>query len=347
MGAYLALGNFPVLSRPVLREITALFGIGFITWAVFKFSKETPFPGFHALLPCMGAMLIIYSGKHGPSLVAKILSFKPFVFLGLLSYSLYLWHWPLLVFYKQFRIDVSQHEIALVLSIALVASIFSWRFIEKPFRGTQGVLKKHGIFFGAGLLMILAIGFGLWGHFSEGWPQRLPSQAVEIANVVNSKNPRQADCFSSDSKWISIKDACIYGANIAPSFAVWGDSHADSLIAMIGGMLGEQHKSARYYAYPGCPPLVGLRRVNSPKNKCLEFNKEVLEAIEHTSEINTVILVARFSAYIYGYSFDFGPAEKADEQQPFITDESGLSASVDDRKAYVTESFFVTVERIS
>src|SRR5215475_11985539 len=71
-----------------------------ILLAVFAYKHSTPFPGLAALLPCVGAALIIQAGEAGPTLIGKLLSWRPFVFIGLISYSLYLWHWPVILFQR-------------------------------------------------------------------------------------------------------------------------------------------------------------------------------------------------------------------------------------------------------
>ena len=102
IGSLLALKAVVPLQRRASREIAGFVGLSFIGAAVFLFSRDTVFPGLAALVPCLGAWLIIYSGANGPSCVKSILSAQPLVFVGLISYSLYLWHWPILVFSRYF-----------------------------------------------------------------------------------------------------------------------------------------------------------------------------------------------------------------------------------------------------
>ena len=98
LGVLISLDVFPAIRGPVLRNVSTICGLGLISAAVFGFSAYTPFPGIAALLPCVGAALIIAAGRSGNSLVGRMLSLKPMVFIGLISYSLYLWHWPIIVF---------------------------------------------------------------------------------------------------------------------------------------------------------------------------------------------------------------------------------------------------------
>ena len=94
----------------------------------------TPFPGAAALLPCVGAALVIYAGETGPSLPGEVLSWRPVVFVGLISYSLYLWHWPLLLVNKyEYFSSLHLNSWGLLLLMLAVASA-SWLLVERPFR---------------------------------------------------------------------------------------------------------------------------------------------------------------------------------------------------------------------
>ena len=95
-GSIIALGFVPAATSRLQREVGATIGLFGILAAIVGFNSHTPFPGYAALLPCLGAALIIWAGEENS--VARILRAGPFVFIGLISYSLYLWHWPLIVF---------------------------------------------------------------------------------------------------------------------------------------------------------------------------------------------------------------------------------------------------------
>ena len=100
IGTVLALEVLPRLSSALLRNFAALLGIVMIVYSVLAYSRTTLFPGLSALVPCGGAALIIYAGEAGPTLIGRVLSWRPAVFIGLISYSLYLWHWPVILLHK-------------------------------------------------------------------------------------------------------------------------------------------------------------------------------------------------------------------------------------------------------
>ena len=131
IGAVLALGLVPNIASRWLREGLALLGVGIIAYAVTQFSSSTPFPGRWALVPCLGAMLVIHTGTS----VYRLLSLWPFVSIGLISYSLYLWHWPIVAFAENYTgrpLNLGEAVILIAASIAIAA--VSWRYVEQPFR---------------------------------------------------------------------------------------------------------------------------------------------------------------------------------------------------------------------
>ncbi len=136
LGSLLALGAVKPARRQWHAEAAAFIGVAFIVAAIFGYSRTTPFPGLSALLPTLGAAGILYAGLDGRATVAgRGLSLLPFHFVGLISYSLYLWHWPLIVFNKiYFGEETSPAVVAGVILASFVLATLSWRYVEGPFR---------------------------------------------------------------------------------------------------------------------------------------------------------------------------------------------------------------------
>src|SRR6185437_6734580 len=147
IGALLALRFVPPLTHRVLRELAGILGLVLIAWAVFSFSDSTPFPGIYAVAPCLGAWLVIYAGENGLSCVRSVLSLQPLVFIGVISYSLYLWHWPLIMFAKYFCAGaLSGPQTWLIIVCSCAIGFLSFEFIEAPFRGIDSVFNRRQIF---------------------------------------------------------------------------------------------------------------------------------------------------------------------------------------------------------
>ncbi|HEY6579235.1 MAG TPA: acyltransferase, partial [Rhizomicrobium sp.] len=130
LGALLALGAFRAPKSRIAAETLALAGLALIAASVFAFTSQTPFPGPAALAPCLGAALVILAARPENSFAGKLLATRPLVFTGLISYSLYLWHWPVFVFatYIGFR-EPSGAESALLIALSFALAVISWRYV--------------------------------------------------------------------------------------------------------------------------------------------------------------------------------------------------------------------------
>ncbi len=123
--------------RPRQNEVVAVVGLAMILVSIFLFDRNTRFPGAAALLPVGGTAAIIYANTNHATTIGRVLSCRPLVFTGLISYSLYLWHWPLLIF-GQIRFWEVPNIKLLVLVFCYVLSIITWRWVETPFRRAPG-----------------------------------------------------------------------------------------------------------------------------------------------------------------------------------------------------------------
>ncbi len=155
-------------AKLLFNQSASLFGLALITYAVFTFDKSTPFPGLYALMPTVGASLIILFANQ-QTLVGRLLSSKVLVGVGLISYSWYLWHQPLFAF-ARYR-SVSNPSVALMLLLTLasfVLAYISWKYVEKPFRNNKQVGRTRVFVFGlVGGFSLLT--FGLVGHLTNGY----------------------------------------------------------------------------------------------------------------------------------------------------------------------------------
>lgn len=272
IGSLLALKAVPLLQRKTLREIAGLLGLGCIAVAVFMFSRDTAFPGLAVLLPCVGTWLIIYSGEGGPSSVRTILSVRPLVFVGLISYSLYLWHWPLLVFARYFTSgNLTGLETIVVICFSLVAAVVSFECIEKPFRGKSRVSARQ--IFGCGTAasaLSLVMGFAIW------WQHGLPARYDDATRrLVVENTERKKDFLEECANWrkeihsVSDIGSCRMeptnrGPNSSKVILFWGDSHVQQLYPLIrkmhdGGEL--QDHGVLLAVSNGCTPTEHLNRI--------------------------------------------------------------------------------------
>ena len=239
IGAILAHGFLPRIHGRVYRNLAATSGLLAILWSAFHYTAGTPFPGPAALFPCLGAALIIAAGETGSSAVGAILSLRPVVFLGLISYSIYLWHWPLLVFQRTDQILFAQADLTsatkvLFTIIVIVLAALSWTLIEQPIRrGRFRPAPRILIPAIASVLSVLAItSVGL--RTSHGLPGRFPLAAQRVGQYTNyDRRPSTRDglCYLQPTADFTDfhPDPCLLQHRGRKSILLVGDSHAAAL----------------------------------------------------------------------------------------------------------------------
>ncbi|MDW6024612.1 acyltransferase family protein [Mesorhizobium sp. BAC0120] len=309
LGALLAFQIVPAPSRPLTRQVLAAFGVGLIATAVLVFNKSTPFPGLAALLPCLGAALVIHANAQD-GLVGRALQTPALVFIGLISYSLYLWHWPLIVFSPYFtghQLSVAQGSAIVVGSLILAA--ISWRFIEKPFRNHAGRVGRRPLFASAAVAMAAAAWFGNYVVAAGGMPVRLPAAVQTVYAATYDVSPfYMPGCFidNDDNRGPALADIrsgklCGLGREGAtdPAFLVWGDSHAATMAPAIDAAAAEAGVFGRIAAHASCPPLPDVELPDRGETeRCREFNGTVRDLIV-SRHIPLVFLVAYWPKYVH------------------------------------------------
>jgi peptidoglycan/LPS O-acetylase OafA/YrhL len=303
LGALLALRAVPAHPWQLGRETGAAAGLLLIGFGVFAFDQHTPFPGLAALAPCLGTALVIHAGSAGETVVGRLLAARPVVFVGKMSYSLYLWHWPALVFARHLK----QAPLELWETLALVAGafLFAWvslRFVEQPFRKPPEGSSRARLFTVAGAMMAVAVFTGLFGHVTAGWQGRFPGYAPP--QVRGREDYREGTCFLREDQ--SARDwagapACVLESPAAETALLWGDSFGAHLIP---GLERARWPGARValYTMSGCPPVFGAATPSRPG--CPAFVGGVEEVIERLG-VRTVILSARWEKY-WGSGVDAG-----------------------------------------
>lgn len=312
IGALLALGAVPALKHRYHRETIALIGVGLILSGIITLNSQSVFPGLSALIPCVGAALIIHAGSSGKSFVSHALSWRPFVFIGLISYPLYLWHWPLLVLVKYYAIKpLSNTQTWAVLLTSLVAAVGTWHFVEKPCRKKEMKVGRTTVFVSGGIFTLIAILFGLVIVLSKGLPGRISDEVLMLASGSSDVSTVSNSCMEKNRKWNAGDSLCYIGADSsAPSFIVLGDSHAGALMPGIDLTAKRWRAKGINAAVTGCPPLDGVARMDQFPQDCIEFRNKMLTLIESTPAIKKVILIARWAVNAEGDRYgkdDSGP----------------------------------------
>jgi len=324
----------------VVNQCLASLGLVFIVAAIFLYHDHMPFPGVAALLPCLGAAAIIYAGatQHPAriSWVNRLLAMRGLVIVGLISYSLYLWHWPILVLVRSlgwYARGLPEIPMGVVVAGIFAVSWASWRWIELPFRAkrlqTQGHGKDEATFFApilrkrqrVALLGTVAALVACWGLGSgiRHFPQPLPSILAEFAQDT-SVTPGVACEGNPDARVIRAGvSGCLLGDLTradTPAFAILGDSHARMWAAGLDTLGAEHQQSILMLAYSSCTPLLGY--VPPTRHECAAILRAALDYLVH-APVQKVVLA--------GYWVDAISNMKSNEISAELF-KSGLKASV-------------------
>jgi peptidoglycan/LPS O-acetylase OafA/YrhL len=291
-----------------VRQLASGIGLAMIFYAIFFYDASTPFPGIAALLPCCGAALFIQSNGQQLTFAGKFLSWRPIVFIGLISYSLYLWHWPVLVFANYWALEpLSFPTNIALLCLCFFLSVASWKFVEIPCRRRRLVRSRTGVFLlasaTASILFLMSIGISRF----DGVGARLPEAVLRFANGRFDFKPS----FNSE---LSLQDAeagrfLSLGLNRPENpiqLLVWGDSHAMAALPALDYLCHEYSVRAFAAIHSETPPLLDFAPKGSYSlgQDAPAFGEAVIKFIRE-QQIRNVILIARWKGYKAGKSLEF------------------------------------------
>jgi len=316
-----------------MNNLLSVCGAISILIAIAFFSEDTPTPSWYALAPTVGAALIIAFGSQ-KTWVGRLLSIRALVGIGLISYSAYLWHQPLYVFFRihQFQSPTGLWAAALAFTSLLLAFL-SWRFVERPFRDRKAIGRSR-LFTGAGVATgVLFLG-GSAAFVTGGFPSRfvvpagLDSSFARSSRVDECREPvyNDAEAFCT-----------VNGSAIPQSFAVYGDSHALALLPAFESAANQLKINGVFAFMPGCPPFLGVYglRNDSKRFECYDFNNRVAGYVS-SMNVEVVYLVGRWTYYTDGgydgkeWSYiGLSPRDGKDAATSRNAFEQGLARTVD------------------
>lgn len=270
-------------------------GLVFILVPLFILDEQSQFPGIAAIPSCLGTAMLILAGKQA-SLVGQFLRLPVMRFTGKISYSLYLWHWPLVVFYGYWAIrEFTWWDKVAMFVVTYVLGWLSWRFFEQPFRLTAqknyAPRRVFGVTFVSSCLM-LAAGLLIWKQ--DGMPGRYPNINVETL-TQSRQHSHTTHCFLSreqDFNLWSAEDCLIDSPKSANKVLLWGDSHAYHLLAGLNSIAANLPFDVLVYTSAGCPPVLNQYLKGRPN--CMKNNDFALTLLDKY-DIQQVILAGNWA----------------------------------------------------
>lgn len=331
-GAALALIIDRALLGPRLAEAAAFAGLALIAAAVTIFTVENDFPGLNAVVPCLGAALLIIAGHAHQPLIIRLISQRAFVFVGLVSYSLYLWHWPIFS-YAHVTMDraPSLFEALWLILLSFGLAVASWKFIEVPFRKGRGrILPRHTV--QTGIACIIAfVAVGVTVDSSGGFPQRFGAEAGKIVQTAARKPPR-SKCHG-ELRAGSHRYDCDLGVrrkDASYDALLLGDSHAWHFSPAVSLALRENGLAGFQITQGGCVLLPGVNRLDGTKirKSCQRAQENVRRFLQAHPEVRLVIIAHRWAIYAHEYRFEIdGRTGEPTQEGPKLIDAIDKDAS--------------------
>lgn len=281
-----------------LDEILGVFGFLLIAYAVFVFDDTTPFPSLYALLPTLGTgLIILFSSSQ--TIVGRWLSTRPLVAIGLISYSAYLWHQPLLAFARhQALLEPSRLTVFVMVCLSIPLAYLSWQYVEKPFRDKR-LFNRKKIFLYALTASVAFIIIGLIGYFTNGFGNRFTKSRLSAYEIERKLQINPGLSETCENKF-TLSSEC--RTNNKPEILIWGDSHAMHLVRAITASKPDVKIIQMTKSF--CGPFFDVAPVISPKypaswgRGCLAFTDKVHSWLKENKTVKYAVVSSPFRQYL-------------------------------------------------
>jgi peptidoglycan/LPS O-acetylase OafA/YrhL len=262
-------------TSPVLRSVASWCGLLAIAGAAAVIDKSSRFPGFWALLPAMGAALILWAGPQA-AVNRSLLSMRPVVYIGLISYPLYLWHWPLLALARIWTGDELSMAAAGALAASAVAlAALTYHFVETPIRGLRShrQMRTSAVVLVAIMVLVAATAALVWLNKLPALSSRFPHMA-EVAIAANDIG------YHGDRTIVGRRPSKVL---------MFGDSHMQQYMPRAVRLLADQSLDTHtvvFHTMGGCAPVPGIEREG---RRCSEFVQKGL-TLARDPLVQTVVI---------------------------------------------------------
>lgn len=279
-------------------------GIAMIIGAILWIDPTRGFPGWQAIFPVFGTVLILANGRHNNP-VNRALSLRIPVFIGMISYSLYLWHWPVLTLSTYWRDGYSGAiESAAWLGLAVVLSVLTWRFIERPMRHMDGP-RGWRILVGLATPTIIMLAIGAAAYIKNGAPGRFaPNVRIHIDASADFLQDWSRCEIAPNGPFAGI-EICPIGPDGPPRVLIWGDSHVRAFKEGLEQAAFETDTPGLLIWHAGCPPLFNIKKRESAATraqdtKCHTDTAQIRKGVAQLESVERVLLIGRWAYYANG-----------------------------------------------
>ena len=284
--------------KTVIENYVSYFGLWLILVGIWFIPTGADWPGYLVLVPTVGISFILLDCSSN-NFVYKFLNIGAVRFVGVISYSLYLWHQPVISFLKiTNNYPATIFQKLLTLTVIVIISILSWFLIERPFRKQIfGVVTNKMIIF-CGFVAILSLAVG--GHITKGYPERLPKEVLEVFKTSSFEGEANKRCMKSrkeveDLQW---DDICQYNDHPVAKNVLWGDSHGGSIADALGKIISERDEGLEIVTLSSCLPITNLiNHTQTRATRCPEFNAKAADYIVESKNIENVYMFATWDIY--------------------------------------------------
>lgn len=303
-----------------LRKLMAMIGLAGIFLSFIAIDESDAWPGLYALLPTACTALVIQA-RHsfrypGDSILQWI---------GSRSYSIYLWHWPIVAAIHHAALQDHWQATAIGLAASLALGHISFVLIEQPSKTALSAMPKARasmILVACTLLVFLA---ATAIKEKNGLPARLPEHVTALERESENTNPRRSECHGGSK---NTTPECIYGGNNIKA-VILGDSHASATVTALAAALDSPTEGVLSFTHTGCPTILGAKRIEAGHG-CHDFNQEASDRIQSLAGDIPVVIINRMSEHVFG-------SATTPHEQPVIM--------FDKRAKSVTDDFLAEVER--
>jgi peptidoglycan/LPS O-acetylase OafA/YrhL len=294
LGSLVAEGMLPSLKRQWLYELAAAAALAGLLFALASLSRANAHPGLATLLPCLATALLIQIGGTTSTLTHRLLGLAPLALCGLISYSLYLWHWPLIVFARYADLPLDFGNCAIGAGLLCILSILSWKYVETPFRDPVSPLRRHAVPILLTALCCLAATSSLViaGH---GLPKRFSPEVAAVTSYydyADRRDYRDGSCFVTskynDARYFD-RNTCLQTSAMQPNYLLIGDSHAAHLWTGLSRAFPKIHLLQATAS--GCKPVLGTHGLGY----CVDLMHEALVDFLPSAKLDGVIFAAAWN----------------------------------------------------